>query len=89
MQIHCWVGPWETPSGSQVNEIIHAFTRRSARTKTVFDWSIYSRDFIPVHLADSALLLCYDDIKYSGTPLTRTLEIKNQQGVFEALVSSG
>ena len=26
---------------------------------------------------------------YSGTPLTRTLAIKNKQGAFEALVSSG
>ena len=27
-----------------------AFSRRSAKTKTASDWSIYSRDFTRVHL---------------------------------------
>ena len=43
-------------SGSQVKEITYAFSCCSARTKTASDWSIYSRDFTPVHLVTMRVL---------------------------------
>ena len=45
------VAPWETLSGAPASGETRIFTRRSARTKSGSDWSIYSREFTRVHLA--------------------------------------
>ena len=42
-------------SGAPASEKTSIFSRRSARTKTAFDWSIYSRDFTRVHLVSPEL----------------------------------
>ena len=52
------VALWDKLSGAQVSEMTRAFTRCSAKTKTASDWSIYPRDFTPVHL-EIAILYFY------------------------------